>query len=110
MWEPAGPKGHNPLCVWKQHLRLVGKNTQNKSTTTINSMLACSLTKTLPGWRATFIHCRRASAALVQASMPREDVRSPSWRAFMWPLAKSMWFYKVIDFLKQKAGYSLLSC
>lgn len=64
-------------------------------------MLACSLTETLPGWRATFIHCRRASAALVQASMPREDVRSPSWRAFIWPLAKSMWFYKVIDFLKQ---------
>lgn len=46
-----------------------------------------------PGRRATFMHCRRASAALVQASMPREEARSPSWRAFMWPLAKSMWFW-----------------
>lgn len=68
-----------------------------------------------PGRRATFMHCRRASAALVQASMPLEEARSPSWRAFIWPLAKSMWFWNICKYnigtcnFGKFTGYSFLS-
>lgn len=43
-----------------------------------------------PGRRATFMHCSRASEALMQASIPLGEVRSPSCRALMCPFDKSM--------------------
>lgn len=107
--ETKRTRGHNSLNLTETKSETSWKGIQLRHYCNKFYMLDCSVTKTLPGRRATFIHCRRASAALVQASMPREDVRSPSWRAFMWPLAKSMWFYKIIDSIIHKR-VSLLGC